>query len=130
MENAVQDYLAKLPFIKNTALYKAVRRAVYLIVEHDFPLHSALNAATEVYPVKSQIDRYVRMCFAKNWFALRSRQKFLQRMVKPTRRQYIRDTIVDQQLKREYDRLVKDNSENVEIEIEFPDDKSEERVDK
>ncbi|MFQ6676308.1 MAG: hypothetical protein ACE5LH_08205 [Fidelibacterota bacterium] len=102
----VQARLEKLPRIEDKRLTRAVSKAVYLIVEHNFSLKRAVASAATLYPVKSHIEKYVRKCFPPTWFEKRARRKFLSRMAEGAREQYIGAAITEDQLDRQFRQAV------------------------
>lgn len=97
-----QRRLKRLPFIEDKDLYRAVSKAVYLIVEHNFALKKAVDSASTLYPTKSHIEKYVRKCFSPTWFQKRAKRKFLTRMSERARNQYVEAAITEDRLDREF----------------------------
>ncbi|MFQ6616952.1 MAG: hypothetical protein ACE5HZ_09365 [Fidelibacterota bacterium] len=102
VSDRVRRRLGRLPAIGDKGLYRAVSKAVYLIVEHSFSLKKAVESASTLYPTKSHIEKHVRQCFSPTWFEKRAKRKFLSRMSEGAREQYIEAAMTEDQLDRQF----------------------------
>jgi hypothetical protein len=115
--NNVYKRIRWLHTIKDYSLFKAICEAVYLIEEHNFNLQTAIETAGSIYPVKSHIEKNVRLCYPGDWFLIRARKKFLSRMSESEYEHLIDQIKSDYQLKREFKRIVKDRKKEKQLEL-------------
>ncbi len=117
LTNRVKRRLRFLPYIKDYDLYLAIREAVFLIVEHNFPIKNAISSATHYYPTKTIIERNVRKCFPPNWFIKRARKFYLSRISTTERNKIIYEVRFQNELNREFHRMAQDIEVNPQLEL-------------